>query len=125
MAIGGAIGVVSTIGVSYANGVNPWTGKSNASQSSQTNDFFEGTEYSPKVLDQMQLDDFHSFPESVKAFQDDGYVTPITGGDGIVRSQLRIPGSYKGYTGEFTFIKLFCDQKNGGLFPYCPFLSCQ
>jgi hypothetical protein len=27
MAIGGAIGVASTIGVSYANGINPWTGK--------------------------------------------------------------------------------------------------
>jgi hypothetical protein len=27
MAIGGAIRVASTIGVSYANGINPWTGK--------------------------------------------------------------------------------------------------
>jgi hypothetical protein len=26
MAIGGAIGVATTIGVSYANGINPWTG---------------------------------------------------------------------------------------------------
>jgi hypothetical protein len=27
MAIGTAIGIATTIGVSYANGVNPWTGK--------------------------------------------------------------------------------------------------
>ena len=27
MALGGAIGVASTITVSYANGINPWTGK--------------------------------------------------------------------------------------------------
>jgi guanyl-specific ribonuclease Sa len=27
MAIGGAIGVATTIGMSYANGINPWTGK--------------------------------------------------------------------------------------------------
>jgi hypothetical protein len=27
MAIGGAIGVAATVGVSYANGINPWTGK--------------------------------------------------------------------------------------------------
>jgi hypothetical protein len=53
----------------------------------------------------MQLDSFHSFPESVKAFQNDGYITIIKGGDGINRTQLNIPGSYKGYDGVFQFMK--------------------
>jgi filamentous hemagglutinin len=75
---------------------NLFTGKSN--------DFFEGTEYSPKVLRQMNEDSFHGFPESVTAFQQDGYITHIKGGDGI-RSQLNIPGYYKGYHGEFQFMK--------------------
>jgi hypothetical protein len=107
MAIGGALGVVTTIGMSYANGVNPLTGKAlnQPAQLSQTNDFFEGTEYSDKVLGQMELNDLHSFPESVKAFQDNGYVTPIRGSNGIIRNQLSIPGSYKGYNGEFIFLK--------------------
>jgi len=68
-------------------------------------DFFEGTKYSQKVLDQMKLGDFHGFPESVRAFQHDGYVTTIRGGDGIIRTQLNIPGSYKGHHGVFQFMK--------------------
>jgi hypothetical protein len=32
MTIGGSIGVATTIGVSYANGINPWTGKAVAIQ---------------------------------------------------------------------------------------------
>jgi len=53
----------------------------------------------------MQLNDFHSFPESVKAFQNEGYITPIKGGDGLIRPQLNIPGGYKGYNGTFQFMK--------------------
>jgi hypothetical protein len=34
----------------------------------ETIDFFNGTNYSDKVLGQMQEDNFHSFPESVKVF---------------------------------------------------------
>lgn len=53
----------------------------------------------------MQEDNFHSFPESVKAFQKDRYVTTIKRGDGIIRTQFNIPGSYKGYNGEFQFMQ--------------------
>jgi hypothetical protein len=45
------IGVTTTIAVSYANGINPVTGRSFMAQSS---DFFEGTKYSDKVLGQME-----------------------------------------------------------------------
>ena len=103
MAIGLGVGVATTVGVSYANGINPLTGKAinQPTQSSQTSDFFEGTKYSSKVLGQMNEDSFHGFPESVTAFQRDGYITYIKGGDGLTRTQLNIPGYY----GEFQFMK--------------------
>lgn len=69
--------------------------------------FFEGTNYTSKVLNQMQggAGEFHSFPESVRAFESAGSVRSITGGDGIVREILEIPGSYSGRDGLFQFIK--------------------
>jgi RHS repeat-associated protein len=74
--------------------------------------FFEGTQYSQKVLQQMEggAGEFHSFPEAVKAFEGSGTVSPITGGDGVVRQMLEIPGSYQSasgswYEGVFQFIK--------------------
>jgi hypothetical protein len=70
-----------------------------------TADFFAGTRYSPKVMDQMKLGEFHAFPEHVTAFQDAGQVTKFTGGDGIVRDMLKIPGEYRGRAGVFEFIK--------------------
>lgn len=68
-------------------------------------DFFEGTKYSDKVWRQMKRGDFHAFPESVKAFQGDGVISAIKGADGVTREMLSIPGSYKGKTGVFEFIK--------------------
>ena len=38
--------------------------------------------------------EFHSFPESVRAFESAGSVKPITGADGIAREMLEIPGSH-------------------------------
>ena len=74
--------------------------------------FFEGTQYTSKVLQQMEggVGEFHSFPESVTAFEDSGSVSTITGGDGAQYQMLRIPGSYQStggtwYDGEFQFIK--------------------
>lgn len=60
----------------------------------KADDFFEGTHYTGKVKGQMAKGDLHSFPESVKGFQDQGTVRKITGGDGKVREQLEIRGSY-------------------------------
>ena len=53
----------------------------------------------------MKSGDLHSFPESALAFQDAGTVTPLTGGDGVVRDFLKIPGQYRGKDGVFEFIK--------------------
>lgn len=59
-----------------------------------SDDFFDGTQYTPKVEKQMGLGDYHSFPESVKAFEKDGVIHFIKGGDGTVRKMLSIPGRY-------------------------------
>jgi RHS repeat-associated protein len=74
-------------------------------------EFFEGTNYTPKVLLQMEsgVGEFHSFPESVTAFENEGAVRTITGGDQIARDMLEIPGSYRSaggnlYDGVFQFI---------------------
>jgi filamentous hemagglutinin len=69
--------------------------------------FFDGTQYTQKVLTQMQggAGEFHSFPESVTAFESAGSVRTITGGDGVVRQMLEIPGSYGGRDGVFQFIQ--------------------
>jgi RHS repeat-associated protein len=68
-------------------------------------DFFAGTKYTDKVIGQMKAGDNHAFPESVKAFQDDGVISKITGGDGIEREMLKIRGEYNGKKGYFEFIK--------------------
>jgi len=49
--------------------------------------------------------EFHSFPESVTAFEKAGTLKSVTGGDGVVRQMLEIPGSYGGRDGIFQFIK--------------------
>ena len=49
--------------------------------------------------------EFHSFPESVTAFEGEGTASTITGGDGVERQMLEIPGSYNGRDGVFQFIK--------------------
>ena len=39
----------------------------------------------------MELKDFHGFPESVKAFEKNGVILPLKGGDGIMRMKSLIP----------------------------------
>ena len=73
--------------------------------SAGTKSFFEGTRYTDKVVKQMKLADYHGFPESVKAFESQGVVSTIKGGDGVARQMLKIPGEYKGKSGHFEFIK--------------------
>lgn len=52
----------------------------------------------------MKQGDLHSFPEVVEPFGSEGKLSTITGGDGIVRKKLEIPGSYKGKDGVFEYI---------------------
>jgi RHS repeat-associated protein len=67
--------------------------------------FFSGTKYTNKVLGQIKKGDFHAFPESVKAFESNGVISTIKGGDGVTRQMLKIPGEYGGKKGFFEFIK--------------------
>ena len=78
--------------------------------------FFEGTKYTNKVMAQMRKGDFHAFPESVKAFESDGIITTIKGGDGGYRQLLKIPGEYGGKKGSFEFIKEANGEINHRLF---------
>jgi hypothetical protein len=45
--------------------------------------------------------EFHSFPESVSAFENAGTVRTIVGGDGQVYQMLEIPGSYATSSGRW------------------------
>ena len=52
----------------------------------------------------MKGNDYHEFPESVDAFGGDGKISTIVGGDGITRTKVEIPGSYKNKDGVFEYI---------------------
>ncbi|MHC8393464.1 two-partner secretion domain-containing protein [Pseudomonas sp. LB3P93] len=88
--------------------------------SSVADDFFAGTKYTDKVLGQIKTGDLHGFPESVTTFQGAGQVTKITGGDGVVRDMLKIPGEYRGKQGVFEFIKESDGSINHRLFKPAP-----
>jgi hypothetical protein len=66
--------------------------------------FFEEATYTPKVLQQASrgAGEFHSFPESVAAFESSGTVRAMTGGDKVVRQVLEIPGSYRSTGGNLS-----------------------
>jgi filamentous hemagglutinin len=83
-------------------------------------DFFAGTKYTDKVLGQIKTGDLHGFPEVVTTFQGAGQVTKITGGDGVVRDMLKIPGEYRGKQGVFEFIKESIGSINHRLFRPTP-----
>jgi hypothetical protein len=62
------------------------------------------TEYNDKLLGQMRIGDFHSFPLVVDNFGGLGTTSPIKGGDGIIRTHIKLDGSYKGRDGFFEWI---------------------
>ncbi len=67
----------------------------------------------------MKYNDYHGFPSSVEAFEKDGLVKKIIGGDEKERLLLEIRGSYKGKDGCFQFIKEQNGEINHRLFvPY-------
>jgi len=45
--------------------------------------------------------EFHSFPRVVDKFAGSGTVSNITGGDGVTRRMLEIPGSYAKSSGRW------------------------
>jgi len=97
----------TTMGSADASAERAFSGRSSLAART-TPSFFEGATYTPKVLKQMsgKAGEFHSFPESVTAFESAGTVRPLIGGDKVVRQVLEIPGSYgSGGNGVFRFIK--------------------
>ncbi len=71
--------------------------------------FFQDTYYGLKVKKQMLKNDSHGFPEIVTNYESFGTVRTITPRDpkriGESLKELRIPGSYRGHNGDFSFIK--------------------
>jgi hypothetical protein len=97
MAIGGVIGVVTTIGVSYASGVSPLTGKSLSAPSTSNNKINSYT-YDERVrmraLDDPTSHNFpYSFDESILS------TTPIVKPDGYMIYQLN--GTMNGINGYY------------------------
>jgi hypothetical protein len=76
-----------------------------ATQPVTADNFFDGTTYTSKVRNQAASGDYHGFPQSADAFSGEGTVQPITGGDGVTRWKLTIPGSYNGTAGIFEYIR--------------------
>lgn len=60
--------------------------------------------YRKKVLDQMKMEDYHSFPLSVDGFGSEGEVSVLVGGDGITRTKVVIKGGFMGKEGVFEYI---------------------
>jgi hypothetical protein len=93
------------IGVPVTPLISAAAGAKSGAQSVTAKNFFDGTQYSPKVLGQAASGDYHAFPQSVDAFSGEGTVKSIVGGDGVTRSQLTIPGEYNGKSGIFEYIR--------------------
>ncbi|AEA66109.1 RHS repeat-associated core domain-containing protein [Burkholderia gladioli] len=86
-------------------GVLPGSGAAGSAGAVTAQNFFNGSQYTSKVLNQSASGDYHGFPQSVDAFSGSGTVTQIVGGDGVTRSKLTIPGSYNNQTGVFEYIR--------------------
>ena len=54
----------------------------------------------------MAVGDYHGFPSEVDTYINSPYAKhyTITGGDGVVRTVVDIPGSYRGSDGVFRYI---------------------
>lgn len=63
-----------------------------------------GTTYTPKVQAQMGQDKYHGFPATVDQFAADGTAMKLTGGDGVVRTRVELPGAVNGRDGNYTWI---------------------
>ncbi|MCJ9753645.1 hypothetical protein MOV61_23270 [Neorhizobium sp. BETTINA12A] len=67
--------------------------------------FFNGTQYTTKVNNQMQLDVYHGFPSLIEKNASAGTVRSITGRDGTTRDMLEVRGAINGKPGTYEFIK--------------------
>jgi hypothetical protein len=60
-----------------------------------------GTSYTPKVRRQIGQGDFHGFSASVDGFAGFGQVTSFRGGDGLSRTRVTLPGSFRDSRGNW------------------------
>ena len=67
--------------------------------------FFNGTQYTTKVTNQMQLDVYHGFPSLIEKNASAGAVRTITGRDGVTRDMLEVRGAINGKPGTYEFIR--------------------
>lgn len=97
MLVGGAIGVASTVGVSYANGISPWTGKSlNTSNISDNriNNYTYDERVRMRALEDPKSHNFpYSFDESILS------TTPIVKPDNYMI--YRLDGTMNGINGYY------------------------
>jgi hypothetical protein len=63
-----------------------------------------GTRYTSKVIDDIARGDRHAFPLEVDNFAGDATVTPLRGGDGVLRQKVVLPGYWRGEQGTFQWI---------------------
>lgn len=65
-----------------------------------------GVKYTKKVQEQMAKsnDAYHNFPSTVDSFGSTGVKSAITGGDGVTRTMIQIPGAVNGKNGVFEYI---------------------
>lgn len=118
-----AAGAAETTGEGAAAASETATGEASSLVEANGQGFFSGSRYSSKVVEQMGkgAGEYHSFPESVTAFEENGSVSSITGGDGLPYQKLEIPGEYgsssgSGGKGVFEFIKDESGKINHRLF---------
>ena len=74
------------------------------------------THYTQKLIDQMRLGDYHSFPIEVDNFAGIGRKIEIIGGDNVMRTKIELPGSYRGKKGFFEWIIELSGEVNHRLF---------
>jgi len=79
----------------------------------------EDISYTQKVLQQMQLGDYHSFPSVVDNYGGCGTMTVFVGGDGKVYYRLSIPGYYGSNNGSFVYIWDANNNCNHRFFEVC------
>ncbi len=104
-------GIQSNGYIAYTTYVNP--NNSSVHPNPGSNPLVNVT-YTDKVIGQMQGGDLHGFSPLVDNYGSLGEASTIRGGDGMIYTRLRIPGSYLGYDGHFEYMwnsRMVCNHR--------------
>ena len=97
------VGYVASIIGAFVKGTRS-SGPAEAGVTKKANPL-DGTKYTDKVTRQMEGKDLdHNFPSLIDKQADAANVKKITGGDGIERTKVELPGSVNGKDGNFSWI---------------------